>query len=78
MYVINRNLRQGSVGSVKIDQGASQPYYSRLTFAKITGNTMTFAQSGTNLIQTVGTKTRTLSKNVKYLAFTFPRSDDSA
>ncbi len=76
MYVINRNLRQGSIGSITIDRAASQPFYSRLTFTKITGNTMIFSQSGTNLVQTVGTKTRTLSKNVKYLAFTFPRSDD--
>ena len=76
MYVINRNLRQDSIGSITIDRAASQPFYSRLTFTKITGNTMIFSQSGTNLVQTVGTKTRTLSKNVKYLAFTFPRSDD--
>ena len=76
MYVINRNLRQGSIGSITIDRASSQPFYSRLTFTKITGSQMVFSQSGTNLVQTVGTKTRTLSKNVKYLAFTFPRSDD--
>ncbi|MDD5302269.1 MAG: type II secretion system protein [Elusimicrobia bacterium] len=76
MYVINRNLRQGSIGSITIDRAASQPYYSRLTFTKITGSKMIFYQSGTSLVQLVGTKTRTLTSNVKYLAFTFPRSDD--
>lgn len=76
MYVINRNLRQGSIGSITIDCAPSQPFYSRLTFTKITGSRMIFYRSGTSLLQTVGTKTRTLSKNVKYLAFTFPRSDD--
>lgn len=76
MYVMNRNLRQGSIGSIVIDRAASQPFYSRLTFTKINGPQMIFSQSGTNLVQTVGNKTRILTKNVKYIAFTFPRSDD--
>lgn len=76
MYVINRSVRQGSVGSVVVDQAAGQPYYSRLTFNKVQGTRMIFSQSGTNLIQTVGARTRTLSKNLKYMSFSFPRSDD--
>ncbi len=76
MYMISRNLRQASSNSITIDRAASQPFYSRLTFTKITGSKMIFSQSGVNLVQTVGTKTRTLSKNIKYLAFTLPRSDD--
>lgn len=76
MYVINRNLRQADTASVTVDRAASQPFYSRLTFTKIQGQTMTFAQSGTSLIQTVGGKSSTLSRNIKYIAFTFPRSDD--
>lgn len=76
MYIINRSLRQASVGSVIVDRAASQPFYSRLTFTKTQGSRMTFAQNGTSLVQTVGTKSRTLTKNLKYLAFSFPRSDD--
>ena len=77
MYVINRNLRQAQNTSVKIDRAnTSQPFYSRLTFTKIQGTTMTFSQSGASLIQTVGSSNKTLTKNLKYLAFTFPRSDD--
>lgn len=77
MYVVNRNLRQGTVASISIDRASNtQPFYSKLTFTKVSGTTMTFAQNGTNLVQTVGTKTRTLTKNVKYVSFTFPRSDD--
>lgn len=77
MYVINRNLRQATSTSVIIDRAnTAQPFYSRLTFTKVQGTTMVFYQSGTSLIQTVGTKNRTLSKNVKYMSFTFPRSDD--
>jgi prepilin-type N-terminal cleavage/methylation domain-containing protein len=76
MYVINRNLRQAQSATIRIDRAASQPFCTRLTFTKVQGTTMTFYQSGNTLVQLVGTKTRTLSKNVKYLAFTFPRSDD--
>ena len=76
MYVINRNLRQAQAGSIRIDTVPGQPFYSRLTFTKIQGTTMTFYLDGTSLIQLVGTKNRTLTRNIKHLAFTFPRSDD--
>lgn len=77
MYVVNRNLRQGSCASVSISRlNSSQPFFSQIQFTKASGTTMTFSQSGTRLIQTVGTKTRILTQNVKYLSFTFPRSDD--
>ena len=76
MSVINRNLRQARADSIRIDTVPGQPFYSRLTFTKIQGTTMTFYLSGTNLIQVVGSKNRTLTKNIKHLAFTLPRSDD--
>ncbi len=76
MYIINRNLRQAQSSSIMIDTVPGQPFYSRLTFTKIQGTTMTFYLSGMNLIQVVGTKNRILTKNIKHLAFTFPRSDD--
>jgi prepilin-type N-terminal cleavage/methylation domain-containing protein len=76
MYVINRNLRQASANSVTLDRATGQPFYSRLTFTKSQGTTMTFSQNGTELVQTVAGRNSTLSKNVKYIAFTFPRSDD--
>ncbi len=76
MYVVTRGLRQAQSDSILIDRAAtSQPFYSRITFTKIQGTTMSFNQSGADLVMTVGTKTQTLSKNVRYLAFSFPRSD---
>lgn len=76
MYIINRNLRQSSTSSLLVDRAANQPFYSRLTFTKVQGTTMQFYQSGNNLIQQVGSQQTVLTKNVKYLSFTFPRSDD--
>jgi hypothetical protein len=37
---------------------------------------MEFRQSGSSLIQVNGGTTSTISKNLVYIAFTFPRSDD--
>lgn len=76
MSLITHNLRQAQSSTIRIDQATGQPYYSRLRFTKMQGTVMTYYQSGTSLIQTAGTNTSTLSKNVRYLAFTFPRSDD--
>jgi prepilin-type N-terminal cleavage/methylation domain-containing protein len=77
MYVITRELRQAQSATIILDrQSAAQPFYSRITFTKVSGTTMSFRQNGTQLQQVVGNQTMTLSKNLSYLAFTFPRSDD--
>ena len=77
MYVITRNLRQAKASTIVIDRtSTSQPFYSRITFTKEQGTSITFQQNGDKLEQVVGNKTRTLSKNLRYMAFTFPRSDD--
>lgn len=78
MYVITREIRQAQSSTIRITrQTNSQPFYSYITFRK-TGSTtdLTFYQSGSNLIMLTGTKSTILSKNLAYLAFTFPRSDD--
>jgi prepilin-type N-terminal cleavage/methylation domain-containing protein len=77
MYVMTRELRQAQSNTIVMDRlSTSQPFYSRITFTKVQGTTMTFEQSGNQLIQLVGVKKSILSKNLQYLAFTFPRSDD--
>ncbi len=77
MYIVTRTLRQAQSTTIVIDRAsASQPFYSRISYTKEQGTTIIFQQNGTNLEQIVGTKTRTLTKNLHYLAFTFPRSDD--
>ena len=82
MYVITRNLRQAQAATITIDRAnANQPFYSRITFTKEAATqgvspTLVFQQEGTYLYQVIGAGRRPLSKNLKYLAFTFPRSDD--
>lgn len=77
MYVISRSLHQAQSSTIVIDRGsASQPFYSRITFTKIQGSSISFKQVGKELHQVAGSNDQILSKNLRYLAFTFPRSDD--
>lgn len=76
MYIITREMRQAQSGTIIIDQMNGQPYYSRIRFTKITNANVTIAQSGSSIQLTVGNDITTLSKNLAFLSFTFPRSDD--
>lgn len=76
LNLVNRNLRQAVQSSIKIDQATGEPPYSRITFNKAQGTTMSFYQQDNKLIMRAGTVTRTLSSNLRYIAFTFPMSDD--
>ena len=83
MYVITRELRQAQSSTIVIDRAsATQPFYSRITFTKIgAATTMTFEQSGNQLLQIAGnclvaSCRKILASNLSYLAVTFPQSDD--
>ncbi|MEK7745066.1 MAG: prepilin-type N-terminal cleavage/methylation domain-containing protein [Elusimicrobiota bacterium] len=76
--IINRNLRQAQASTVTVSQQSGQPPYSRVDFTKYSGTTtakLAFYQSGTELVM-VSVGTRTISKNLRYLSFTYPRTDD--
>ncbi len=73
--IINRFMRQARSYTVVIDQVTNQPPFSRISFTTTDGDYVSFYQSGTTLYQ-VKTTTSTLSKNLHYIAFTYPRSDD--
>ena len=83
MYILTRNLRQAQRDTVSISRANStQPFYSMITFTTeqstttYVSNTITFQQEGTVLYQLRGGNKRVISRNLAYLAFTFPRSDD--
>jgi prepilin-type N-terminal cleavage/methylation domain-containing protein len=79
---INRFLRESYSSSIVIDTPAGQGIYSHITFSLVDGRQMQFKQSGRQLIQMVtnaaGTQTvtTTLTKNLIYIAFTFPETDN--
>lgn len=74
--VINRFLRQAKHQSITIDSDTGQGPYSRIRFTHVDGRGFTFAQNGAQLLQTVNGNVTILSRNLVYVAFTFPRSDD--
>ncbi len=75
MYIVTRRLRQAQSATMTIDQDVNQPYYSRLNFTDINGDAYTYYQSGKSLYMIDGS-TRVLAKNLRYLSFALPRSDD--
>lgn len=85
MYTITRALRQAHASTIVVSNVANQPYYSKIYFVKeqepgsLVTSTMTFQQEGTQLVQLMAgsaSNRRVLTKNLNYLAFTFPRTDD--
>jgi prepilin-type N-terminal cleavage/methylation domain-containing protein len=81
LALINRNLRQGMASTVVITQDPGQPPYSKITFDKYVNSTTTRAisyyQSGAKLYTVDNGKSRILSSNLRYLAFSYPRTDDA-
>lgn len=72
---VNRFVRQAQSSSVTIDQISGQPPFSRISFSLIDGQTMSFYQQGTTLYQ-VAQSTTPITRNLRFIAFTYPRSDD--
>ena len=73
---INRFLRQAMYGTILIDTPGGGGPYSRISFSHVDGRSFSFYQSGNQLIQKVNGETTIISRNLIYIAFTFPRTDD--
>ena len=81
LHLINRNLRQAQATTVVIDQLAGEFPYSRITFTRLTpsGGTssLSFYQQGSKLLMTEGSLApKAISKNLRYLGFTYARTDN--
>lgn len=75
--IINRMVRQARQSTVVIDQVSGQPPYSRITFTTISGQTISFYQTGNILYQKFGSNVSKLSRNVGYIGFTPPQTTDT-
>jgi prepilin-type N-terminal cleavage/methylation domain-containing protein len=76
MSIVNRSLRQGRTSTITIDNYSGQPPFSRISFRKIQGEAISYYQHNSNLYVVDSGSTRTLTKNLRFMAFSFPRSDD--
>lgn len=76
MASMTEDIRQAQSDTINITQMSGQPYYSRITFTTVDGRNIRYYQSNKDLEFSIGTTTRTISSNLRYLAFAFPKSDD--
>lgn len=76
LAVITKSLRQAQSSTIVISQVAGQPYYSQIAFTDVGGVSYVYRQTTTVLQEIRGTTTRTLSDDLRFLNFYFPRSDD--
>ena len=75
---IDRFARQAQSGTVTIDRGLNQPPASRITFTSIQGRAVSFYQTGNKLYMNLGGTVSLLSSNIAYVAFAYPRTDDTS
>lgn len=75
---VNRYLRQAVASTVVLDTPAGQGPFSRIRFRHVDGRYMEFRQSGSSLIQVIGISESVVSKNLVYIAFTYPHTDDTS
>lgn len=73
---INRYLRQAQYATVTIDTPGSGGPYSRVRFRHVDGRYVEFRQNGSQLVQVVGANNSVISRNLTYIAFTYPKTDD--
>lgn len=76
LATVTKSLRQAQSSTIVIGQVSGQPYYSQIAFTDAGGASYVYRQNGTSFQEVRGTTTRTLSDDLRFLNFYFPRSDD--
>lgn len=81
LELVNKTVRQASASTIIVSNRSNQPPYSWIQFTvdKGTGPIVGrygFFQEGKNLQYMKDGSTSTLADNLRYLAFTYPQSDD--
>ena len=74
--VIGRDVRQAMASTITVDAASNQPPYSRIQFTRIDGDTVSYYQEGGKLMHTRNIMVKELTDDVRYIAFTYPRTDD--
>ncbi|MBP7796938.1 MAG: hypothetical protein KA059_09210 [Elusimicrobiales bacterium] len=77
MFLITRVTREAKASTVSISRyNTSEPFYSKINFTTIDNRNYQFYQNGTNLFMVDNGRTRVLTSDLRYLAFTFPESSN--
>lgn len=80
---MNRDIRQAQASTIVIDSFTGQPPHSRITFIKYTATggtqSVSYYQKGKQLFMSTGGAAGKLAfDNLRYLAFSYPETGDSA
>ncbi len=79
MDLMTREIRQGKSSTVVLSRNdASQPPYSKITFQKVSGETISFWQSGRSFFMSKNSQSTLLTKNLRSLIFSYPSTDVSS
>ena len=78
LSMINQVLRQASSSSITVSQESGQPPFSNISFTTVDGRHLKFYQSGNNLMFVHANSTATVADGLRYIAFTYPRTDSSS
>lgn len=79
MDLMTREIRQGMSSTVILSRkDGAQPPYSKITFQKISGETISFWQSGRSFFMSKNNQPTLLTKNLRALIFSYPSTDISS
>lgn len=75
--VITRQIRQAKSGTIIISSKTNQPPFSMISFTTADGRDISFYQEGKYLYGSIGGTISKFSENMRFIAFSFPRSDNA-
>lgn len=73
---INKTLRQANASTINVTQKSGQAPYSAVAFTTTDGRSMEFYQQNKTLYSVQDGSTQTLSTNLRFISFSYPRTDD--
>lgn len=79
MDLMTREMRQGKSSTVVLSRNDNaQPPYSKITFQKMSGDTISFWQSGRSFLMAKNGQSTLLSNNLRSLIFSYPSTDNAS
>jgi prepilin-type N-terminal cleavage/methylation domain-containing protein len=79
MDLMTREIRQGKSSTVVLSRNdASQPPYSKITYQKVSGETISFWQSGRSFFMGKSGQSTLMTNNLRSLIFSYPSTDNSS
>ena len=72
---MDRDIRAASAATISVTEASNQPPYSQIAFTTVAGTAVSYSQSGHTLTRIAGNAHSVLTKNLQYIAFSYPQTD---